>query len=236
MKLLTHNLLQCPLSGTYPLKIVPAQVERLETEFRQEVMVNMLPKLEWSVLLEAAADVRLPRRSPWPAAPSAQRPARWQRAGLTQRRLRRWASRACRRARRRTRRRTWSSCSCCTPASSTPTSSTASSSRRPAEDIPSPTPSQTCCSRMCASPLRSALPSLGPEARDDHLLIGRVLSAAALLPSRAADVMSHSDLADALMTTRAPEPPQPRRQKGLNRLLSTSGRGRGRGGETRERG
>ena len=83
MKLLTHNLLQCPLSGTYPLKIVPAQVERLETEFRQEVMVNMLPKLEWSVLLEAAADVRLPRCSPpAPLARRAQRVARRaQRAG-----------------------------------------------------------------------------------------------------------------------------------------------------------
>ena len=76
MKLLTHNLLQCPLSGTYPLKIVPAQVERLETEFRQEVMVNMLPKLEWSVLLEAAADVRLPRCSrPAPLARRAQHAA-----------------------------------------------------------------------------------------------------------------------------------------------------------------
>ena len=57
MKLLTHNLLQCPLSGTYPLKIVPTQVERTESEFRVDVMVNMLPKLEWSVLCEAARDV-----------------------------------------------------------------------------------------------------------------------------------------------------------------------------------
>jgi multifunctional methyltransferase subunit TRM112 len=57
MKLLTHNLLQCPLSGTYPLKIVPTEVERTESEFRVDVMVNMLPKLEWSVLCEAARDV-----------------------------------------------------------------------------------------------------------------------------------------------------------------------------------
>lgn len=49
MKLLTHNLLQCPLSGTYPLKIVPTEMETTESEFREAVMVNMLPKLEWSV-------------------------------------------------------------------------------------------------------------------------------------------------------------------------------------------
>ena len=57
MKLLTHNLLQCPLSGTYPLKIVPTNVERTETEFNQEFMVDMLPKLEYAVLFQAAADV-----------------------------------------------------------------------------------------------------------------------------------------------------------------------------------
>lgn len=57
MKLLTHNLLQCPLSGTYPLKIVCREIERTESEFRPDVMLNMLPKLEWSVLLEAARDV-----------------------------------------------------------------------------------------------------------------------------------------------------------------------------------
>jgi multifunctional methyltransferase subunit TRM112 len=32
-------------------------VERTESEFRVDVMVNMLPKLEWSVLCEAARDV-----------------------------------------------------------------------------------------------------------------------------------------------------------------------------------
>jgi multifunctional methyltransferase subunit TRM112 len=57
MKLLTHNLLQCPLSGTYPLKIEATTVERNESEYRADVVLNMLPKLEWSVLLEAAAAV-----------------------------------------------------------------------------------------------------------------------------------------------------------------------------------
>merc|ERR1740130_412731 len=57
MKLLTHNLLQCPLSGTYPLKIVPTNIERTETEFNRDFIVNMIPKLEWSVLVQAATDV-----------------------------------------------------------------------------------------------------------------------------------------------------------------------------------
>jgi hypothetical protein len=43
MKLLTHNLLQCPLSGTYPLKIVPREVERTETEYRHDVRPPLTP-------------------------------------------------------------------------------------------------------------------------------------------------------------------------------------------------
>ena len=75
MKLLTHNLLQCPLSGTYPLKSVPTEMETTESEFREAVMVNMLPKLEWSVLCEAARDCGfegLPEEVPANAAENAE--------------------------------------------------------------------------------------------------------------------------------------------------------------------
>mmetsp|Transcript_7564 Transcript_7564/g.8683 ORF Transcript_7564/g.8683 Transcript_7564/m.8683 type:complete len:124 (+) Transcript_7564:99-470(+) len=57
MRLLTHNLLTCNVKGVvngFPLKIEAAKVERQETDFNEEFIKNMIPKLDYNVLRNAA--------------------------------------------------------------------------------------------------------------------------------------------------------------------------------------
>mmetsp|Transcript_156723 Transcript_156723/g.480838 ORF Transcript_156723/g.480838 Transcript_156723/m.480838 type:complete len:138 (+) Transcript_156723:67-480(+) len=56
MRLLTHNLLQCNKKGVtngFPLIIKPAVMKYEESEFDQETVAAMVPKLEYSALLKA---------------------------------------------------------------------------------------------------------------------------------------------------------------------------------------
>lgn len=62
MRILTHNMLMCNVKKCsmqgYPLKIVPQNVETVESDFNPEFMQHMLPKLNWEGILSAANDVR----------------------------------------------------------------------------------------------------------------------------------------------------------------------------------
>mmetsp|Transcript_55659 Transcript_55659/g.110333 ORF Transcript_55659/g.110333 Transcript_55659/m.110333 type:complete len:148 (+) Transcript_55659:31-474(+) len=57
MRLITHNMLISNIKGVengYPLKIQAENVEIRETEFDSEFVTNMLTKIEYAVLVEAA--------------------------------------------------------------------------------------------------------------------------------------------------------------------------------------
>ncbi|KAI9031731.1 hypothetical protein CLU79DRAFT_729817 [Phycomyces nitens] len=64
MRLITHNLLQCHVkncnSNNFPLKIEDAQVELIEADFNPEFLVNMLPKIDWPVLVNTAKQLGIP--------------------------------------------------------------------------------------------------------------------------------------------------------------------------------
>jgi len=58
MRLFTHNLLRCNIKNVksgYPLKIEVVKLEEREEEFNPEFLKNILPKINWSVLVQAAA-------------------------------------------------------------------------------------------------------------------------------------------------------------------------------------
>ncbi|XP_029918651.1 multifunctional methyltransferase subunit TRM112-like protein [Myripristis murdjan] len=57
MKLLTHNMLTSHVKGVtkgYPLLIKATEVKVNEVEFNPEFVSRMIPKLEWSALVQAA--------------------------------------------------------------------------------------------------------------------------------------------------------------------------------------
>ncbi|KAL0973887.1 hypothetical protein UPYG_G00212440 [Umbra pygmaea] len=57
MKLLTHNMLTSHVKGVtkgYPLLIKATEVTVREVEFNPEFVSRMIPKLEWSALVQAA--------------------------------------------------------------------------------------------------------------------------------------------------------------------------------------
>lgn len=55
MRLLTHNLLQCPVHRSYPLTLSHVEeLESVEAEYKAEFLLRMLPRLDWSVLRAAA--------------------------------------------------------------------------------------------------------------------------------------------------------------------------------------
>ncbi|XP_066504659.1 multifunctional methyltransferase subunit TRM112-like protein [Hoplias malabaricus] len=57
MKLLTHNMLTSHVKGVtkgYPLLIKAAEVKVNEVEFNPQFVSRMIPKLEWSALIQAA--------------------------------------------------------------------------------------------------------------------------------------------------------------------------------------
>ncbi|TWW55699.1 Multifunctional methyltransferase subunit TRM112-like protein tRNA methyltransferase 112 -like protein [Takifugu flavidus] len=62
MKLLTHNMLTSHVKGVtqgYPLLIKATEVKVNEVEFNPEFVVKMIPKLEWSALVQAAEEVEV---------------------------------------------------------------------------------------------------------------------------------------------------------------------------------
>uniref|UniRef100_A0A3P8XSW1 Multifunctional methyltransferase subunit TRM112-like protein n=1 Tax=Esox lucius TaxID=8010 RepID=A0A3P8XSW1_ESOLU len=57
MKLLTHNMLTSHVKGVtkgYPLLIKATEVKVSEVEFNPNFVSRMIPKLEWSALVQAA--------------------------------------------------------------------------------------------------------------------------------------------------------------------------------------
>lgn len=61
MRLLTHNITKCNVKGcnknNYPLRIKAENVQKIESEFNGDFVVNMIPKIEWDALVQGARDV-----------------------------------------------------------------------------------------------------------------------------------------------------------------------------------
>lgn len=60
MKLLTHNMLTSHVKGVtkgYPLLIKAKEVKLNEVEFNPQFVSRMIPKLEWSALVQAAEEL-----------------------------------------------------------------------------------------------------------------------------------------------------------------------------------
>ncbi|XP_020491475.1 multifunctional methyltransferase subunit TRM112-like protein [Labrus bergylta] len=60
MKLLTHNMLTSHVKGVtkgYPLLIKATEVKMNEVEFNPQFVSRMIPKLEWSALIQAAEEL-----------------------------------------------------------------------------------------------------------------------------------------------------------------------------------
>ncbi|XP_070693106.1 multifunctional methyltransferase subunit TRM112-like protein [Pempheris klunzingeri] len=60
MKLLTHNMLTSHVKGVtkgYPLLIKATEVKMSDVEFNPQFVSRMIPKLEWSVLVQAAEEL-----------------------------------------------------------------------------------------------------------------------------------------------------------------------------------
>eukprot|EP00750_Incisomonas_marina_P007386 INCI14899.1.p2 GENE.INCI14899.1~~INCI14899.1.p2 ORF type:complete len:122 (-),score=29.52 INCI14899.1:219-584(-) len=58
MRLFTHNLLRCNIKNVkngYPLKIEVVTLEEREEEFNADFIRNIIPKINWPVLVQAAA-------------------------------------------------------------------------------------------------------------------------------------------------------------------------------------
>lgn len=66
MKLLTTNYITCAVKAcksspaSFPLHFKDAELEQQEVELNAEMIVNILPRIEWPALLQTAAEV-LPR-------------------------------------------------------------------------------------------------------------------------------------------------------------------------------
>ena len=60
-RLITHNMLQCHVKGcksdNYPLEIQEAQVEIVESEFNEDFIRKMIPRLDWDALTQAIIQV-----------------------------------------------------------------------------------------------------------------------------------------------------------------------------------
>ncbi|XP_042274818.1 multifunctional methyltransferase subunit TRM112-like protein isoform X1 [Thunnus thynnus] len=60
MKLLTHNMLTSHVKGVtkgYPLLIKASEVKVNDLEFNPQFISRMIPKLEWSALVQAAEEL-----------------------------------------------------------------------------------------------------------------------------------------------------------------------------------
>jgi multifunctional methyltransferase subunit TRM112 len=60
MRLITHNMLKCNIRGVengYPLKIEAEEVEVIEAEYDVDLVSNLLRKVRWDVVKQAAVDL-----------------------------------------------------------------------------------------------------------------------------------------------------------------------------------
>lgn len=67
VRLITHNLLACHAKGcttnNFPLQLQDVQIELREQELNPDFITNILPRLEWRALVDAATLARI-RMSP----------------------------------------------------------------------------------------------------------------------------------------------------------------------------
>lgn len=54
MRLLTHNMLQCPRTQTYPLQLIAEECDDVSVEYSAPFIQRMLGRLDWSVFHAAA--------------------------------------------------------------------------------------------------------------------------------------------------------------------------------------
>mmetsp|Transcript_11829 Transcript_11829/g.20285 ORF Transcript_11829/g.20285 Transcript_11829/m.20285 type:complete len:164 (-) Transcript_11829:36-527(-) len=59
MRILTHNLLCNPRTKSYPLRLIPTELEHIESEYNPSFILNILPKLDWPVFRTTAMDLGL---------------------------------------------------------------------------------------------------------------------------------------------------------------------------------
>lgn len=55
MRLLTHNMLQCPRTKAHPLSLVVLEAEEVEVDFSQPFIERMVGRLNWKAFREASA-------------------------------------------------------------------------------------------------------------------------------------------------------------------------------------
>ncbi len=63
MRLITHNMLKCNIRGVedgYPLKIEASNTEVIEADFDAGMITNLLGKIDWKALQQAALDLDIP--------------------------------------------------------------------------------------------------------------------------------------------------------------------------------
>lgn len=60
MRLLTHNMLQCPRTKSYPLRLTTTEVDLVEVDYQREFVLRMIPRLDWTVLRAATAALNVP--------------------------------------------------------------------------------------------------------------------------------------------------------------------------------
>ena len=67
MRILTHNFMCSPRSKSYPLRLVPKEIETIDTTYNQGFLEHILPRLDWDVLRTTAAECglgQLPEQAP----------------------------------------------------------------------------------------------------------------------------------------------------------------------------
>lgn len=61
MRLLAHNLLMCNVKNcdknNYPLVIIPTKSQIIESEFKKDALVKLIPKLDWAALYKTVTMV-----------------------------------------------------------------------------------------------------------------------------------------------------------------------------------
>lgn len=61
MRLLTHNMLVCPRTKTFPLRLTISTCDDVDVEYSEEFVRRMVPRLDWSAFLTAAKQLPDPQ-------------------------------------------------------------------------------------------------------------------------------------------------------------------------------
>ncbi|KAA8494326.1 Multifunctional methyltransferase subunit TRM112-like protein [Porphyridium purpureum] len=66
MRLLTHNFMCSPRTKAYPLRLVPAEIEMIESAYNPGFVQHVLPRIEWEPLRATALACGLGELPPSP--------------------------------------------------------------------------------------------------------------------------------------------------------------------------